>query len=501
MENNLYSFVMSQADDGATDERRSALTPAVPDSGPMTVLIIEDEKAHFQLMKRAIRKELPKATVLHATSAAGCLEALAGIKPDIILVDYLLPGMTGLEFLTAANQRGCEIPIILITGQGDERIAVQAMKLGAQDYLVKSADFFPLLPAVILKAARERRLELNLRKGVRLNEILLDSLPYPALMIGRDRMVLAANHTARAMGVRVGGACWQNFRHGTPQCPQQIPEDPCPFCRADEALELRRAIKSSEYTLNGRVWDICWISIDREVCLSYAIDITERKKAEDALRFLSDRLMTVQEEERTRIARELHDSIGSSLCAIRLSLQNLQKGQPAVDSLQKTVAMTQAAIDEVRRIMTDLRPSILDELGILAALRWFCRQFTDLHPAIHVRQQVDLMERDIPEALKIVILRIVQESFNNIAKYSQAKSVTLSLAKQEGTLRLCVLDTGIGFDPQAALPGKGRGTGIGLVSMKERAELSGGAFILKSGPGQGTSVTASWPLGENGIKP
>ncbi len=265
---------------GETERQPDELTPATLDSDPIRVLIVEDEDAHFELMKRAICKELPDTAVCHASDAAECIDALDSIDPDIILVDFLMPGMTGIEFLDNLKQMGCDIPVIMITGQGDERIAVQAMKLGAQDYLVKSADFFLLLPAVIGQAARERRLKVNLRKVARLNELLLDSLPYPAMMIRRDRMVMAANQIAQRMGARVGTHCWRRFKLGGKAGVNEEPQRECHFCRVDHAFTHGEAIETPEIAYHGRFWDKWWIPIDREVCLTYAIDITERKQAE-----------------------------------------------------------------------------------------------------------------------------------------------------------------------------------------------------------------------------
>ncbi|HDM79161.1 MAG TPA: response regulator [Deltaproteobacteria bacterium] len=126
---------------------------------PLNVVIIEDEEPHFQLMKRAINKELPLASVDYFEEGYACLQRLDEISPDVIITDYLMPGMNGIEFLKALNRENKDIPVIMITGQGSESIAVQAMKLGAWDYLVKTPDFFTLLPSVIEKVVRERRLK------------------------------------------------------------------------------------------------------------------------------------------------------------------------------------------------------------------------------------------------------------------------------------------------------------------------------------------------------
>ena len=134
---------------------------------PLNVVIIEDEKAHFELMKRAIDNEFPLALVHYFEEAGPCLERLDEIIPDVIITDYLMAGMNGIEFLEALNRQNKDIPVIMITGQGNENIAVQAMKLGAWDYLVKTPDFFALLPSVIQNVARERKLKEALRASER----------------------------------------------------------------------------------------------------------------------------------------------------------------------------------------------------------------------------------------------------------------------------------------------------------------------------------------------
>ena len=132
----------------------------------MAILIIEDEEAHFQLMKRAIEKELPRASVHHLDNAAACFDELDGIRPDIIIVDYLMPGMNGIEFLTALRQMDRSVPVVMTTGQGDERIAVQAMKAGAYDYLTKDphGHYLKTLPVTVHNAISRERAEQELRR-------------------------------------------------------------------------------------------------------------------------------------------------------------------------------------------------------------------------------------------------------------------------------------------------------------------------------------------------
>jgi len=233
-------------------------------------------------------------------------------------------------------------------------------------------------------------------------------------------------------------------------------------------------------------------------------DITERKRSEQTLResekqlrFLSTQLLSAQEEERVRMAREVHDSIGSSLTGIKISLENLlcdfEKGVLKPESIQVLITTAQNSIRECRRIMTDLRPSILDDYGIVATTEWLCEQFQAIYRNILIHKTLDIQEKDVPENLKIILFRIMQEALNNTAKYSKAQSVHLLLRKRPECIELRIEDDGVGFDPASVLAKSNCEKGVGLTSMKERAELFGGIFSIFTAPGKGTSIRVSWP--------
>ena len=236
-------------------------------------------------------------------------------------------------------------------------------------------------------------------------------------------------------------------------------------------------------------------------------EIKERKQAEEALReseshlrYLSSQLLTAQENERKRIALELHDSIGQTLSALKFSVENSLKQvgdnnpNAFAEALSTAIPLVQESIEEIRKIAMDLRPSILDDLGILATISWFCREFQTIYSGIRIQQQLDTQEDDVPDPLKITIYRVLQEAFNNVTKHSEADLVRLSLRKTEATIALAVEDNGLGFNPEDVLSVESSRRGIGLASMRERTELSGGSFSIESTEGKGTIIQASWPL-------
>jgi signal transduction histidine kinase len=232
----------------------------------------------------------------------------------------------------------------------------------------------------------------------------------------------------------------------------------------------------------------------------------ERKKAEEALRdsqkqleFLSAQLIEVQEKERLKVAAELHDSLGQILSAIKFRIENILIREYAAGSaasdLDAVIPMIQTGIEQVRSIYTYLRPTVLDDLGILAAIGWFCREFEQENQGITVEKNLDVAEEDVPEGLKLVLFRIIQEALNNVATHSCAGIAELGLKKGEGNLELTIRDNGEGFDAPGLLSSS-RYRGLGLISMQKRAELSGGLLSVESAPGAGTTVRAIWPAGD-----
>jgi PAS domain S-box-containing protein len=252
--------------------------------------------------------------------------------------------------------------------------------------------------------------------------------------------------------------------------------------------------------LNPVHLSLCPLESDDVPCICMvAMDLTERKRAEqqlresgERLRYLSTQLLIAQENERKLVANEIHDSLGSSLGAIKFRMEQvLQKG--GIGDPENIIPSIQKVIEESRRIQMALRPSTLDDLGILPTLNWFCREFQKTYSSIHIKTQINIEEKDVLDHLKTVIYRICQEAFNNIAKHSKAKVATLSLRKTD-KIELVIEDNGRGFDLEEKLFAENPDRGLGLTSMRERAEILGGSFAVESIQGSGTTIRVSWPV-------
>ena len=137
---------------------------------------------------------------------------------------------------------------------------------------------------------------------------------------------------------------------------------------------------------------------------------------------------------------------------------------------------------------------MLDDFGILETINWFCRQFESTYSNIHIKKDINIQEQEVPQSLKIVIFRVLQEALNNIAKHSKASVALLYLRKARQSIQLVIRDSGQGFDPEEAYSRKGTAKGLGLDSMRERARLSGGFFSVESNKGRGTVIRATWPI-------
>lgn len=241
-----------------------------------------------------------------------------------------------------------------------------------------------------------------------------------------------------------------------------------------------------------------------ERSIRYAIDhartLAALRESERQLRVLSAKLLETQENERKIIAQELHDSIGASLTAIRYGLEEKlhrmgkDSSPPEGISLEQLISIVRDTIEEAHRISSNLRPSALDDMGLLAAIRSTCRELQEVYEGIQIETEIDVQEEDVQKPLRIVIYRVLQEALNNAFKHSGADAVRVCLTKTERSLELSIRDDGQGFDPGDKFASGGQMEGMGLLGMKERTELSNGSFEIGSEKEKGTVIKAKWPL-------
>ena len=186
------------------------------------------------------------------------------------------------------------------------------------------------------------------------------------------------------------------------------------------------------------------------------------------------------------------------LVAIRIEIERLFSGQQdwaAMRNKSKQImADIMALVGRIRSLQGDLWPYVLDDIGLVATIDWYCREFEKSHSDLTIEKTNGIRETEIPSAAKIVIYRILQETLSNVAKHSQANRVTLQLVRKDHRMEFTVEDNGVGFDLEETIAQRTPWGGLGLLNLKARTELSGGTFGVESAKGRGTTVRASWPL-------
>jgi signal transduction histidine kinase len=272
----------------------------------------------------------------------------------------------------------------------------------------------------------------------------------------------------------------------------------------ERVLETRRAdsMPVQKYALRrpesegGGVAEHQWSSVNSPVLgpSGEVLWIIHRIEDVSEFRLLAARLLVVREEERASIARDLHDELGQLLSGIHVDLANLKRRlehdqtAEALAKLHLTMADVAASIQVVRRLATNLRPPLLDQVGLGEAIKLHAYEF-QTRSGIEVRVRDSSGDLPLDATARAALFRIVQESLTNVLRHAGASLVTIGLERNQGKLLLTIVDNGAGFDPA-----KGPGRSLGLLGMEERARLVGATFNLITAPGCGTTIAVQLPL-------
>ncbi len=225
-------------------------------------------------------------------------------------------------------------------------------------------------------------------------------------------------------------------------------------------------------------------------------EIEEREKAEAEIRHLSRQLINGIEEAQKKLAQDLHDEFGQTLAALHMGVESLwnampQSMGPQKEKLNELIVLIEKLGDKIRSISSDLRPDLLDDLGLVPTLQWYIKEFQDQHPDMKIRfQTVGFKKRLSASEVELTLYRIFQESLNNIVKHAQASEVHVMLTYSYPQVIFMVKDNGMGFDP------KRRSKGIGLIGMRERVASANGQIDVRSKTGKGTAIRVEIPVPE-----
>jgi two-component system sensor histidine kinase UhpB len=222
---------------------------------------------------------------------------------------------------------------------------------------------------------------------------------------------------------------------------------------------------------------------------------------DEASRLRANQIINAQEQERKRIARELHDETSQVLTSLLISLAVLEESvttEEAHERITETRALAHQTLRAIRNLSIDLRPSALDDLGLLPALRWYVKEYQQKFP-IEVNFQATGFKKRLPAEMETALYRIVQESLTNIARHSQAHTATITLREDADAVYATISDDGKGFNMEELQKAHGQDRGLGLVGMHERAHLLAGSLTIESAPGKGTTIQVRIPLYANDL--
>ena len=489
----------------------------------LAAVIAEREQAERE-RELLVRKQAGMEARLHlATIVESSDDAIISKNTDGVIVSWNVAAQRMFGF-SEAEAVGQPIAIIIPPELLDEEKKVlETVKAGEQiqhtetirvsksgDKVVVSLTVSPLrdlsgkvvgASSIARDISERKRAEEALKESERRFRLLADTAPVLIWMSGTDKLCTYFNKpwldfTGRSIDAELGNG-WTEGVHS---------ED---FQRCVEtytqAFDSRNDFRM-EYRLRRNDGEYRWLldigvprfNQDHSFAgyIGTCIDVTERKQAEEALSGISRKLIEAQEQERTRIARELHDDIVQRLALLAIQLEQLQKLPPNLSEVRRRMGelweRTSEIATDVQSMSHELHSSKLEVLGIVAAMRGFCREFSDQR-----KLEIDFQTYDLPSPLSadisLCFFRVLQEALHNSAKHSGVRHFEVRLWGTSNEMHLTVRDSGVGFDPEAAKKSRG----LGLISMEERLKLLKGTLAIDSQPKCGTTIHARVPLVSN----
>ena len=498
------------------------------------VLYAEDDPNVASVVRSYFEHFSKDCSLEIVTTGQACLDRMAAGTVDVLLLDLVLPDIDGLSILGQLAVRHDRTPVVMISGHGQNDLAVRALRAGAVDCVDKSATQFLQVVEIAKRVHTEHSATHSNAPLPRRTEpcrILL--VEGSAAVAAQIREYFERNAPQFALHVTATLGEFARFLHeGARADAVVIGPTPANTKPLDILRQLRTEatfmpavllsarndgetaiaafqLGAQDYILQkqGYLTELVFslnnnlrrADIERQnVRLSRELEQLNRSLEAQVtartaeLQSLSLRLLQIQEDERRAIARELHDQVGQMLTGLKFQLEvaTSQAGPAAQEKLSEATATATDLMSHVRELTQLYRPRVLDDLGLQPALEWHAKQF-QRQTGVAVSLDLALPSTRLPSELETVIFRITQEALTNIARHSGAKTAAISIAHDDENIHVEISDQGKGFELAPVLA---RRDAIGIAGIRERVHLAGGRLEIISQPGQGTRLNASFPL-------
>ena len=470
-------------------------------SNKINILLIEDSESDALLVQNDLEQAMSdQITLTHVERLKVALDLIGKQSFDLILSDLTLPDSDGVETINSLREKAAGVPIAVLSFRNDDQLAIKAIKAGAQDYLVKGSLTEGVLARVIRYSIERKRIEHNIQKAQKRFQTIFEKAPLGIALINLETGECYDVNPRYAFIVGRSMSELAGFNQTA-------------IIHPDDLASYRREIRIflddglTDCKIEKRIirpdGAVIWIEVfivpfeminDQEICYLCMIeDISERKRLIENLRHLTTYLQEIREEERTRIGREIHDVLGGALTVLKMDLDWLSKkisDNPMHDRIKSLYQLTGEALETARRVSINLRPNVLDNLGLYGAIEWLIRDF-EQRTAIKCTLESTVTNLAFSnKSFETSIFRIIQEAFTNITRHACASQVDVEVVEEEDGIFISIKDNGVGINQSQIVDPES----FGIIGMHERAQQFGGKLLIFGAPTQGTCVTLKIPF-------
>jgi PAS domain S-box-containing protein len=465
----------------------------------MKIIVVEDNPAINKLISYYLEKSGHE--VIGVYSAAELFSAHNIFIPDLLLLDYTLPDMTGKELVDLLHEKNYSTPFIIVTGHSDIQIAIDVMKVGAMDFVLKDENLKEILPTIITRVEERIRIEKKYRqvqeqliKNEALYRNTVDQIPDPILYYNKNEIFFINQGFEKKIGYKLQDISLENIHKIMPRKHFQKVNEWAKTCQINDVFPVFEVDipNSAGKTLRFIVKAVRSVYKNKPAIMVVFSDITEKYEFEAKL---MKSVIETEERERIRFSRDLHDELGPILSGVKLYvdlLKNESKSENEKSEIRNKInELLDSAIQISRNMSRNMIPEVLIDFGVNKAIQSFINQLSASEgPVISFESYLKVR---LEQNVEISIYRILKELINNSLKHANAKKIDIQIFNpRKGKLRLFYEDDGIGFD-QNILNNKQQNNGIGLTNIINRMNILNAGYQIETANNEGFAISISIP--------